>query len=46
MILELSLTMEYYSAMKRNIIVPFAEMWMDLEMITQSEVRKGKMNVA
>ena len=46
MILELSLTMEYYSAMKRNEIVPFAETWMDLEMITQSEVRKGKMNVA
>ena len=46
MILELSLTMEYYSAMKRNEIVPFAEMWMDLEMITQSEVRKRKTNVA
>ena len=42
MILELSLTVEYYSAMKRNEIVPFAEMWMDLEMISQSEVRKKK----
>ena len=38
--------MEYYSAMKRNEIVPFAEMWMDLEMITHSEVRKRKTNVA
>ena len=24
-------TMKYYSAIKRNEIVPFAEMWMDLE---------------
>ena len=24
-------TMEYYSAIKRNEIVPFVEMWMDLE---------------
>ena len=25
-------TMGYYSAIKRNEIVPFAEMWLDLEM--------------
>ena len=25
--------MEYYSAMKRNGIVPFVEMWMDLETV-------------
>ena len=31
-------TMEYYSAIKRNEIVPFAEMWMDLETVIQSEV--------
>ena len=30
--------MEYYSAIKRNEIVPFAEMWMDLETVIQSEV--------
>ena len=30
--------MEYYSAIKRNRIVPFAEMWMDLETVMQSEV--------
>ena len=26
-------TMEHYSAIKRNKIVPFAEMWMDLETV-------------
>ena len=29
---------EYYSAIKRDGVGPFAEMWMDLETITQSEV--------
>ena len=33
-------TREYYSAIERNEIVPFAETWMDLEMLIQSEVRK------
>ena len=37
-------TMEYYSAIKRNDIVPFAEMWMDLESVRQSEVRQKKKN--
>ena len=31
-------TMEYYSAIKKNEILPFAETWKDLEMITLSEV--------
>ena len=30
-------TVEYYSAMKRNKIVPFVEMWMDPENVIQSE---------
>ena len=30
--------MEYYSALKRNEIVPFAEMWMNLEAVIQSEI--------
>ena len=31
-------TMEYYSAIKKDEIVPFAAPWMDLEMIILSEV--------
>ena len=31
-------TTEYYSARRRNGIVPFAEMWMDPETVTQNEV--------
>ena len=31
-------TVEHYSAIKRNKTVPFAEMWMDLETVIQSEV--------
>ena len=31
-------TAEYYSAIKRNETLPFAATWMDLEMITLSEV--------
>ena len=37
--------MEYYSAIKRNKIVPFAEMWMDLETVIQSEVCQRKTNI-
>ena len=32
--------MEYYLAMKKNEIMPFAATWMDLEVITLSEVRQ------
>ena len=36
-------TMEYYSAIERNEIGSFVEMWMDLETVIQSEVsRKEK----
>ena len=34
--------MEYYSAIKKNEIVPFAATWMDLEMIILSEVKSDR----
>ena len=33
-------TMEYYSAIKKNKIMPFAATWMDLEIIILSKVRQ------
>ena len=36
--------MEYYSAIKKNAIVPFAETWMDQEAVIQSEVSQKKKN--
>ena len=33
-------TMENYSAIKKNEIMPFATIWMDLEIIILSEVRQ------
>ena len=37
-------TMEYYSAIKRNKIGSFAEMWMDLKTVIQSEVSQKEKN--
>ena len=37
-------TMEYYSAIRRNEIVPLVEMWKDLVTVIQSEVGQKKKN--
>ena len=34
--------MTYYSAIKMNEIMPFVEMWMDLEIVILSEVRQRR----
>ena len=36
--------MEYYSAIKRNKIVAFADTWMDPKTVTQSEVNQKEKN--
>ena len=36
--------MEYYSAIKRNKIMPSVATWMDIELIILSEVRQRKTN--
>ena len=36
--------MEYYSAIKKNEIGSFVWMWLDLQTVIQSEVRKRKTN--
>ena len=33
-------TMEYYSAIKKNEIMPFATTWMDLDIILLNEIRQ------
>ena len=38
-------TVEYYLAIKKNKIMPFAATWMDLEIIILSEVRQRKKNI-
>ena len=37
--------MGYYSAMEENKVMPYAATWMDLEMITLSEVGQRKTNI-
>ena len=38
-------TMEYYSAIKKNEILPFATMWMELEGIMLSEISQRKTKI-
>ena len=38
-------TMEYYSAIKKNEIMPSVAMWMDLEMIILSEVSQKEKDI-
>ena len=38
-------TMEYYSAIKKNKIMPFAVTWMELEIVILSEVSETKTNI-
>ena len=36
--------MEYYSSIKKNEILPFAMMWMELDCIMQSKISQRKTN--
>ena len=38
-------TLEYYSAIKKNEIIPAAATWIDLEIIILSEVSQTKTNI-
>ena len=38
-------TIEYYSVIKKNEIIPFVATWMDLEMIILNEVSQIKTNI-
>ena len=39
-------TMEYYSALKKNEIRSFVEMWLDLESVIQSEVSQKEKQIS
>ena len=39
-------TVEYYSAIKRNEIVSFAETWVDLETVIQNEVSQKEKQIS
>ena len=39
-------TMEYYSAIKKNEIMPFAATWMDLEIIILSEISQKEKDIS
>ena len=38
-------TMEYYSTIKRNRIMPFEEAWTDIKTVRQSEVSQKEKNI-
>ena len=38
-------TMEYYSAIEKNEIMPFATTWVDLEIIILTKVSQTKTNI-
>ena len=38
-------TIEYYSAIKKNEIMPFTVTWMDLEIVILSEVSQTKTHI-
>ena len=38
-------TLEYYSAIQKNEMMPFAATWVDLEIIIQSEASEKKTNI-
>ena len=37
--------MEYYSAIKKHEVMPFATTWMDLKIIILNEVNQSKTNI-